>query len=73
MQSFEVTIDRIEDDDKVVLKTEDNDLIIWPKSKLPAGAHEGEVFSVTIKDLQEKEKNGKALAKDILNEILGAE
>ncbi len=73
MYTFEVTIDRIEDDDKVVLKTEDNDLIIWPKSKLPAGAHEGMVISVTLKDLQEKETSGKTLAKEILNEILGAE
>ena len=67
-----LTIDRFEGD-KVVLKTDDNNTIVWPKNKLPENIHEGQVLVFSICDDKEAEKNGKQQAKDILNEILNPE
>lgn len=67
-----LTIDRFEGD-KAVLKTEDNNTIVWPKDKLPNQAKEGEVLTFTITNDIEAEKDKKELAKNILNEILDTE
>lgn len=72
MLNFELTLDRLEDD-KAVLKTSDNETVIWPRSKLPNSAKDGSVYYISVKNLEEKEKNGHELAKDILNEILSEE
>jgi len=64
-----LTIDRFEGD-KAVLKTSDNNTIIWPKNKLPKQAKEGNVLSFLIFNSAEKENNKKNLAKNILNELL---
>ena len=69
MLNLRIIIDRIEND-KAVLKTEDNETIIWPKSKLPLDARDGSVFYFTIKNTEEKEQTEHELAKSILNEIL---
>ena len=65
-----LTIDRFEGD-KVILKTKDNETIVWPKNKLPENIHEGQVLTVSVGN--EKNDNSKQLAKDILNEILNPE
>jgi len=65
---IELKIDKLEDD-KVILKSEDNDTIIWPRNKLPRDIKEGSLLAFAINDNQEKEEK-KDLAKDILNEIL---
>ena len=65
-----LTIDRFENG-KAVLKTNDNETIIWPKNKLPDNLKEGSVLNFTIADDKYKEEDKKKLAKDILNEILG--
>ena len=64
-----LTIDRFEED-KAVLKTSDNNTIIWPKNKLPTGAREGSILYFKIMADEEAEKNKQEQAKDILNEIL---
>lgn len=65
-----VTIDRFEGDQAVLL-TDAREKILWPQAKLPAGAAEGAVLSVTIKTDEEAKTTKTALAKDILNELLG--
>ena len=64
-----LTIDRLEDN-KAVLKTEDNETIVWPKDKLPDSAREGEVFTFTIHDDKLAQEDKRSLAKEILNEII---
>ena len=66
---LKLTLDRIEED-KAVLKTEDNQIIIWPCDKLPDGIKEGMVLSFNIDSNNEMTADKKQLAKDILNEIL---
>ncbi|MDO8261283.1 MAG: DUF3006 domain-containing protein [Candidatus Magasanikbacteria bacterium] len=65
--NIKLIIDRIENG-QAVLKTDDNQTIIWPTSKLPEPVAEGEVLNLSINS--GKEQNNKQLAKDILNEIL---
>ena len=67
--NIKLTIDRFEGG-KAVLKTEDNNEIIWPKDKLPEQAREGMVLNFNIQNNIQAEKEKKELAKDILNEIL---
>ena len=62
-------IDRFEED-KAVLKTDDNQSIIWPKNKLPADLKEGSALTFAISEDKLKEAGSAKLAKDILNEIL---
>ena len=66
---LKITIDRIEND-KAILKTDDNDTITWPKDKLPKNTQEGDIFFFDIKNNIDETLNKKELAKDILNEIL---
>ena len=66
---IKLTIDRFEED-KAVLKTEENETVIWPKNKLPKNLKEGAKMLFFITDNKEEEKFSKQLAKDILNEIL---
>ena len=69
--NIKITIDRFEGN-KAVLKTENNNEIIWPKDKLPEQAREGMVLNFNIQNNAQAEKEKKELAKDILNEILNA-
>jgi hypothetical protein len=64
-----IVIDRFEND-KAVLKTTDNETIVWPKSKLPVGVTEGSVLAFAIVNDKLKGEENLKLAKDILNEIL---
>jgi hypothetical protein len=66
---IELKIEKIESD-KAILKSEDNDIIIWPKSKLPKDVKEGSLLAFSIRSDEEKEEANPELAKDILNEIL---
>lgn len=71
--NIKLTIDRVEED-KAVLIDEDGNSIIWPSDKLPAGSDtEGTVLNFFITGGDDAEKDKKALAKEILNEILNAE
>ncbi len=70
--NIKLTIDRFEED-KVVLKTDDNQTIIWPKNKLPAEAREGAVITFNIITDAKEEKNKQEQAKEILNEILSVD
>jgi len=69
--NIKLIIDRIENN-QAVLKTEDNQTIIWPVNKLPANTTEGTVLNFLIASNPSEEQDKKQLAKDILNEILGA-
>ncbi len=62
-------IDRFEED-KAVLITEDQDVVIWPKNKLPDTAKEGLSLAIEITDNLKQTDDKKRLAKEILNEIL---
>lgn len=65
---IELKVERIEEE-KVVLKNEDNETIIWPKNLLPKDIKEGSLLAFTIKGNEEKNET-EPNAKDILNEIL---
>jgi len=67
--NISLVIDRFENG-KAILKTNDNDTIIWPKNKLPENLQEGSVLNFNITNDKNEEVNKKNLAKDILNEIL---
>lgn len=69
---LKLTIDRFEGD-KAVLKTENNETIIWPKDKLPADVLAGAALDFSIKTSGERGQGDKDLAKKILNEILKPE
>ena len=69
---FSLVIDRFEED-KAILKTEDNQTIIWPKAKLPAGLKEGAALTVAMVNDKIKSEEDQKLAKDILNEIINPE
>ena len=66
---IKLTIDRFEED-KAVLKTDNNQTIVWPKNKLPENVKEGSVLAFKILTDEDSEKNQRNQAKDILNEIL---
>jgi hypothetical protein len=57
------------ENDKVILRTEDNDTVVWPRRQLPPDIKEGALVAFTINDQTAKPDN-KELAKDILNELL---
>lgn len=52
---------------QAILKDQDNNLIYWPKDKLPENAIIGQVISFSIEAKNDKKEEN--LAKDILNEI----
>jgi hypothetical protein len=56
---------------QAILQDSDNNLIYWPKDKLPARAIIGQLISFKIESDQKKEEKNeeKILAKQILNEI----
>lgn len=66
---IELLVDQV-NDDRVTLKTADDQVIYWPTNKLPNNLKEGSTvkFSIDDKDLEEKDN----VAKEILNEILGS-
>lgn len=70
--TIKLTIDRFEGG-QAILKTEDGVAISWPKDKLPKDVHEGAVLVFYVTNEKEAEKEKRALAKDILNEILNTE
>ncbi len=51
-------------EDKVILEDEKNNLIYWPKDKLPENIKEGEKIKISI---------NQPSAKELLNEILKKE
>ena len=54
---------------QAILQDQDNNLIYWPKDKLPEGAVIGQLISFKIESgIKDQEKT---LAKQILGEILG--
>jgi Mor family transcriptional regulator len=65
-------IDRFEED-KAILITDDNQTIVWPKNKLPAGLKEGSALTLAIVNDKIRSEESQKLAKDILNEILKPE
>ena len=64
---LKLVIDRFEGE-KAVLKTEDNETVVWPKNKLPENLSEGGTVMFVISG--GGGESGRKLAKDILNEIL---
>ena len=58
------------ENDKVILLTEDNDTVVWPRRQLPSDIKEGSLIAFTINDQAAKQPDNKELAKDILNELL---
>jgi hypothetical protein len=68
MLLVELKVEKFEND-KVILLTEDNDKIVWPRRQLPPEVKEGSLIAFAINDQATKPDN-KELAKDILNELL---
>ena len=69
---IELKIDRFEEE-KAVLKTDENETILWPKSKLPREIKEGSLLAFSIKSDSESTNENSQIAKDILNELLDVE
>ncbi|HOZ55979.1 MAG: hypothetical protein BWY51_00013 [Parcubacteria group bacterium ADurb.Bin316] len=65
---IELKIDKLEED-KAILKSEDNDMVIWPRAKLPKDVKEGTLLAFAVNSGNGDQKT----AKDILNEILDVE
>lgn len=61
-------IDRLEGDQAVL--SWEGETIVWPRKFLPADAKAGAALYFAINDSPEKQAEGRALARDILNEIL---
>lgn len=66
---LELSVDRIEGE-RVVLIDQEQNIFVWPKNKVPAPVHEGQILLLEIKDGADKTKDSPASAKDILNEVL---
>jgi hypothetical protein len=62
-------LDRIEED-KAIIRLDDGQEILWPKSKLPEESKEGEVIKIKLStnrnDTEEREKIVKKLLEEIL-------
>lgn len=58
------------ENDKVILLTEDNDTVVWPRQQLPSDIKEGALIAFTINNQTAKQPNDNELAKNILNELL---
>jgi len=69
MKFLKATIDRLEGN-LAVIKTEDNQEILWPISDLPEGTKEGTAVRLTLSTSQSDEEERTKLAKTLLNEIL---
>jgi len=69
---IKLIIDRFEGD-KAVLKTKDNDTIVWPKNQLPKSTNEGMSLLFAISGNPNEDKSSRDLAKEILNDILKPE
>ena len=68
---MQVTLDRFEGD-AAVLELESGDTMRVPRSALPTETHEGDVIEMTL-GINPAATDGRThQAKDILNEILGA-
>lgn len=66
---IKITIDRFEGNE-AILKTEDNETVVWPRGKLPENSLEGTVLMFAVTNSGKTTEDDKKLAKDILNEIL---
>lgn len=66
---IEFTIDRFEQD-KAILVESGGQAVVWPKNKLPGGTHEGSAVFFEIQNSEEREKQNRQTAKDIINEII---
>lgn len=67
--NIQYIIDRFEDE-RVVLKDSENNMIIWPRDQLPEGCTKGTVLNFYVTNNQSSTQEQKGDAKEILNEIL---
>ncbi len=67
--TIKLTIDRFENQ-KAVLKSQNGELVVFPKSLLPDNVYEGMVLYFSINENNKEEKEQEKKAKEILNEIL---
>ncbi|MEI7620563.1 MAG: hypothetical protein WCJ57_03250 [Candidatus Falkowbacteria bacterium] len=58
------------ENDQVILKDESDEIIVWPKSKLPQDISVGSSLYFNISPQKDLAENDPQLAKNILNEIL---
>ncbi len=66
---LKAAVDRFEGD-SAVIKTEDGQELLWPKSELPEEVKEGTAVRLTLSTSQSDEEERAKLAKTLLNEIL---
>jgi hypothetical protein len=65
----ELRVQRFEND-KVILISEDNFTIVWPRKKLPADITEGSLIAISVNEKATQPTDNNELAKNILNELL---
>lgn len=66
---IELLVDQI-NEDRVTLKTSEDQIIYWPSNKLPSNLKEGSMLVFSIDDKNSTPAKNE-VAKEILNEILG--
>lgn len=65
-----ITVDRFEGD-MAVLKTDDGQELVWPRTELPRDAAVGSILTLALLTNIDLTQERTALAKTMLNEILG--
>ncbi|MFH1744641.1 MAG: hypothetical protein ABH881_00545 [bacterium] len=66
---LELTVDRFEEG-TAILKTKNNNEIVWPSENLSPKTKVGSVLKFFIAEKGGKSSEGRKFAKDILNELL---
>lgn len=65
-------VDRFENG-QAVIKLNDGQELLWPKSKLPANIKQGAVIKITLLTQKKQEQAQQEMAKSLLNELLKKE
>lgn len=66
-----VTFDRLEGE-VAVLRTDDGQELVWPRTELPNNVKQGDVLSLALLSNADLTKERTHMAKTMLNEILGS-
>ncbi|MEI6498408.1 MAG: DUF3006 domain-containing protein [bacterium] len=72
IQITELSLDRLEGDQAVLLNADDEETVL-DRKMLPNEAREGDVLVMTIATMAAEKKRREQKAKDLLNEILNPE
>ena len=72
MDYIKGTIDRFEDN-FIVIRTENNQELNWPKNKVKNDLQEGDAITLFLSSDKQGTDHNESLAKNILNQIINSE